>query len=718
MWILEKYLDKTSVIVHTRGGKFIVGRRTKGTLEFDYKAVSRSHANFTFSYSSLDEVTDPNKRPKLIMQDTSTYGSWVNGKKLENKDCVELKDGDGVCLGVEGRHSASFYVRWKPMLIVFTKAGTVEVQRQICQEMAAHWTKSITRDCDLCVVGGKADRVTEKTCLATIMNIQVTTLEWFDNINYGKPTDFPCSYIREWPAIPETPRAILFKDRVLWFAEDGSYRQNRKMVLACKGTPRLLPPQPDQARKALDACWRYWTIISTESMRMGLLKKSLGVPVSLVVHFIDIIGAADIKKLTWVKGTAEPPESDPLRSPESSFYEPSPQQEPSQFLGRKPKESQIQTQLLVTSPEGESAARSKGNNSVSSTLVEESFDPFGALESEVIEPAPGSLRKPSSQSSTQPASAASSPIPSIPKSASSAALATPVAEMKHHGGSNKSDQSPHVSSMKKKAVTSFVKKRKFSTPVREAEPGKPVKRSQVSLEPAEKEKKSDEIEEMKREEEDRRKRIEASKKAREAAQLEWKRNNEKPPNKISGSQFVQLRRLKPNRPRERDKYLVIPMSQPRANKSKYVPPLARPNPEEDEINAPNVGEAMPNFKKFVKNVNYERCMLTAVDRFVAFEINDSYWEPNQDKLFEEFLQATQEEKEMREAGDELFAMDEKKSRKKRKNVNPKSEMRRRNSSMDDFFIGPIVHEKVRKRKLVFGRAARKKPKIDKDDLFV
>jgi len=603
------------------------------------------------------------------------------------------------------------------MLIVFTKAGTVEVQRQICQDMAAHWSKSITRDCNLCVVGSKADRVTEKTCLAVIMKIQVTTLEWFDRINDGKPSDFPCALISDWSALPETPREILFRDRVLWFAEEDAFKQNRKFVLACKGTPRLLPPQPDEARKALDACWSYWTIISTESKRMELLKKSLGVPVSFVVHFINIIGAADINKLTWVKGTAEPPESDPLKSPESSYYEPSPQQEPSQFLGRRPKESQIQTQLLVTSPEGESAARSKGNNSVTSTLAEESFDPFGALESEVIEPAPGSLQKPASQSSTQPASADSTPIPSIPKSASSAALATPVAEMKH-GGSSKSDQSPHLSSMRKKAVTSFVKKRKFSTPVREAEPGKPVKRSQVSLEAAEKEKKSDEIEEMKREEDERRKRLEASRKAREAAQLEWKRNNEKPRNKISGSKFVQLRRLKPNRPRERDKDLVISMNEPRANKSKYVPPLARALPEEDEVNAPNVGEALPNFKKFIKNVNYERCMLTAVERFVAFEINDAYWEPNQDKLFAEFLQATQEEKEMREAGDELFAMDEKKSRKKRRNVNAKSEKKQRNSSMDDFFIGPIVHEKVRKRRLVFGRAARKKPKIDKDDLFV
>jgi len=717
MWILEKSCDKAYTIVHQREGKFIIGRRTTGTLQFDFKSVSRSHCNFTFSISSLEEITDPKKRVKLIMQDTSTYGSWVNGMKLENKERVELKEGDGVCLGVEGGTNTTFYVRWKPMLIVFTKAGTIEVQHQYCQDIAAHWSKSITRDCDLCVVGGKADRITEKTCLAAIMKIQVTTLEWFENINNGKPSDFPCSLVRDWPTLPETPREILFKDRVLWFAEDGTYKQNRKLVLACKGIPRLLPPQPDAARKALDACWRYWTIISTESMRMELLKKSLGAPVSLVVHLTDVIGAADIKKLTWVKGAAEPPESEELKSGDSSFYEPSPQQEPSQFLGKRPKESQIPTQLLVPSPEGESVTCPKGNTSIRSTLADESFDPFSALESENIEPAPGSLRKPPSQPSTQPASAASTPVPSIPKSASSAALQTPVAEMKHHGGLNKSNQSPEVTTMRKKAVTSFVKKRRLSTPVSKAEPGKPVMRSQVSLEQAQKEKQVDEIEEMKREEEEKRKRLEASRKSREAAQLALKQNNEKPRKKISGAQFVS--RLKRNRPRGRDKDLVIAMSEPKANKSKYIPPLARASAADDEVNAPNVGEALPNFKKFVKNVNYERCMLTAVDRFVEFEINNEYWEPNQDKLFSEFLQATQEEKEMREAGDELFAEDEKKSRRKRKNVvNAKSGKKRKNSSMDDFFIGPIVHEQVRKRKLVFGRAAKKKRKNDQDDLFV
>uniref|UniRef100_A0A8D0EN27 Nibrin n=1 Tax=Strix occidentalis caurina TaxID=311401 RepID=A0A8D0EN27_STROC len=156
------------------GTEYVVGRKNCAILIQDDQSISRSHAVLTVSRPE----TTPSQSlsvPILTVTDTSKYGTFVNGSKL-NGTSVSLQSGDRINFGV---FESKFRVECEPLVVcsscldVAQKTALNQTIQQLGGLVVNEWTKECTH---LVMVSVK---VTVKTICALICGRPITKPEFF-----------------------------------------------------------------------------------------------------------------------------------------------------------------------------------------------------------------------------------------------------------------------------------------------------------------------------------------------------------------------------------------------------------------------------------------------------------------------------------------------------------------------------------------------------------
>ncbi|NXA16302.1 NBN protein, partial [Sapayoa aenigma] len=156
------------------GTDYVVGRKNCAILIQDDQSISRSHAVLTVSRPE----TTPSQSlsvPVLTVRDTSKYGTFVNGSKL-NGTTVSLQSGDRINFGV---FESKFRVEYEPLVVcsscldVAQKAALNQAIQQLGGLVVNEWTKECTH---LVMV---AVKVTVKTICALICARPIIKPEFF-----------------------------------------------------------------------------------------------------------------------------------------------------------------------------------------------------------------------------------------------------------------------------------------------------------------------------------------------------------------------------------------------------------------------------------------------------------------------------------------------------------------------------------------------------------
>ncbi|XP_032531816.1 nibrin isoform X3 [Chiroxiphia lanceolata] len=174
MWKLVPASGKGDPYRLLSGTEYVVGRKNCAILIQDDQSISRSHAVLTVSRPE----TSPSQSlsvPILTVKDTSKYGTFVNGSKL-NGTSVSLQSGDRINFGV---FESKFRVEYEPLVVcsscldVAQKTALNQAIQQLGGLVVNEWTKECTH---LVMVSVK---VTVKTICALICARPIIKPEFF-----------------------------------------------------------------------------------------------------------------------------------------------------------------------------------------------------------------------------------------------------------------------------------------------------------------------------------------------------------------------------------------------------------------------------------------------------------------------------------------------------------------------------------------------------------
>ncbi|KAM9643514.1 nibrin isoform 2-T2 [Morphnus guianensis] len=174
MWKLVPAAGKGEPYRLLSGTEYVVGRKNCAILIQDDQSISRSHAVLTVNRPE----TTPSQSlsvPTLTVTDTSKYGTFVNGSKL-NGTSVSLQSGDRINFGV---FESKFRVEYEPLVVcsscldVAQKTALNQAIQQLGGLVVNEWTKECTH---LVMVSVK---VTVKTICALICGRPIIKPEFF-----------------------------------------------------------------------------------------------------------------------------------------------------------------------------------------------------------------------------------------------------------------------------------------------------------------------------------------------------------------------------------------------------------------------------------------------------------------------------------------------------------------------------------------------------------
>ncbi|XP_075272005.1 nibrin isoform X1 [Opisthocomus hoazin] len=174
MWKLVPATGKGEPYRLLSGTEYAVGRKNCAILIQDDQSISRSHAVLTVARPE----TTPSQSlsvPVLTVTDTSKYGTFVNGSKL-NGTSVSLQSGDRINFGV---FASKFRVEYEPLVVcsscldVAQKTALHQAIQQLGGLVVNEWTEECTH---LVMVSVK---VTVKTICALICGRPIIKPEFF-----------------------------------------------------------------------------------------------------------------------------------------------------------------------------------------------------------------------------------------------------------------------------------------------------------------------------------------------------------------------------------------------------------------------------------------------------------------------------------------------------------------------------------------------------------
>ncbi|NXA78559.1 NBN protein, partial [Thryothorus ludovicianus] len=159
------------------GVEYVVGRKNCTILIQDDQSISRSHAVLTVSQPETNSSQSLSV-PVLTVRDTSKYGTFVNGSKL-NGASVSLQSGDRINFGV---FESKFRVEYEPLVVCSScldgdqKNALHQAIQQLGGLVVNEWTKECTHLVMLSV------KVTVKTICALICARPIIKPEFFSEL--------------------------------------------------------------------------------------------------------------------------------------------------------------------------------------------------------------------------------------------------------------------------------------------------------------------------------------------------------------------------------------------------------------------------------------------------------------------------------------------------------------------------------------------------------
>ncbi|NWW88499.1 NBN protein, partial [Rhynochetos jubatus] len=156
------------------GTEYVVGRKNCAILIHDDQSISRSHAVLTVSRPE----TTPSQSlsvPVLTVKDTSKYGTFVNGSKL-NGTSVSLQSGDRINFGV---FESKFRVEYESLVVCSSCLDVAQktALHQAIQQLGGLVVNEWTRECTHLVM--VSVKVTVKTICALICGRPIIKPEFF-----------------------------------------------------------------------------------------------------------------------------------------------------------------------------------------------------------------------------------------------------------------------------------------------------------------------------------------------------------------------------------------------------------------------------------------------------------------------------------------------------------------------------------------------------------
>ncbi|NXR41058.1 NBN protein, partial [Zosterops hypoxanthus] len=159
------------------GVEYVVGRKNCSILIQDDQSISRSHAVLTVSRPE----TSPSQSlsvPILTVKDTSKYGTFVNGSKL-NGASVSLQPGDRINFGV---FESKFRVEYESLVVCSSCLDVAQKNalNQAIQQLGGLVVNEWTRECTHLVM--VSVKVTVKTICALICARPIIKPEFFSEL--------------------------------------------------------------------------------------------------------------------------------------------------------------------------------------------------------------------------------------------------------------------------------------------------------------------------------------------------------------------------------------------------------------------------------------------------------------------------------------------------------------------------------------------------------
>ncbi|NXL93983.1 NBN protein, partial [Alectura lathami] len=159
------------------GTEYVVGRKNCAILIQDDQSISRSHAVLTVSRPEATQSQSASV-PILTIKDTSKYGTFVNGSKL-NGTSRSLQSGDRVNFGV---FESKFRVEYESLVVCSSclDAAQKTALNQAIQQLGGLVVNEWTEECTHLVMASV--KVTVKTICALICARPIIKPEFFDEL--------------------------------------------------------------------------------------------------------------------------------------------------------------------------------------------------------------------------------------------------------------------------------------------------------------------------------------------------------------------------------------------------------------------------------------------------------------------------------------------------------------------------------------------------------
>ncbi|XP_070796560.1 nibrin [Pituophis catenifer annectens] len=158
------------------GVEYVVGRKNCGILIQNDQSISRSHAVLSVNHPQVN-LSQSSSFPELTLKDTSKYGTFVNGEKLQNGDTVTLNTGDRITFGV---YESKYRVKYEPLVVCSSclDVSQKNILNKNILQLGGHVVNEWNEECTHLVM--VLVKVTVKTICALICGRPIMKPEYFD----------------------------------------------------------------------------------------------------------------------------------------------------------------------------------------------------------------------------------------------------------------------------------------------------------------------------------------------------------------------------------------------------------------------------------------------------------------------------------------------------------------------------------------------------------
>uniref|UniRef100_A0A670YC04 Nibrin n=1 Tax=Pseudonaja textilis TaxID=8673 RepID=A0A670YC04_PSETE len=243
------------------GVEYVVGRKNCGILIQNDQSISRSHAVLSVKHPQMN-LSQSSSFPELSLKDTSKYGTFVNGEKLQNGNTVTLNTGDRITFGV---FESKYRVEYEPLVVCSSCLDVLQknILNTNILQLGGHVVNEWNEDCTHLVM--VLVKVTVKTICALICGRPIMKPEYFDELikaiqakqqlplpeRFFPKVDEPSIENENIDLIKCPRRRTIFRGKKFMFL---TAKQHAKLSSAIKlggGEARLLTDKTEAAAAAL-----------------------------------------------------------------------------------------------------------------------------------------------------------------------------------------------------------------------------------------------------------------------------------------------------------------------------------------------------------------------------------------------------------------------------------------------------------------------------------